>query len=81
MDGGGRTASPSYLAVDEVTATGSDCMKRSMPPIRQATSRYAPGDLPDGAHHGYGPIHVGCHESVPVERRTGVRPLPVAADH
>ncbi|MFF5287154.1 hypothetical protein [Streptomyces sp. NPDC012756] len=49
-------------------------------PIHQATSRYVLGDLPDDAHHDYGPLHVEFHELVLVDRRTGVLTLLVAAD-
>ncbi|MEV7569402.1 hypothetical protein [Streptomyces tanashiensis] len=49
-------------------------------PIRQATSWYALGDLPDDAHHDYGPLHIEFHELVLVDRRTGVLTLLVAAD-
>ncbi|TGG80051.1 hypothetical protein D8771_23105 [Streptomyces albus] len=49
-------------------------------PIRQATSRYALRDLPDDAHHDYGPIHIEFHELVLVDRSTGVLTLLVAAD-
>ncbi|MDQ0846979.1 hypothetical protein QFZ68_006659 [Streptomyces sp. V1I6] len=49
-------------------------------PIRQATSRYALGDLPEDAHHDYGPIHIEFHELVLIDRRVGTLALVVAAD-
>ncbi|MFD4657815.1 hypothetical protein ACFWP2_19550 [Kitasatospora sp. NPDC058444] len=49
-------------------------------PIRRATSRYALGDLPDDAHHDYGPIHIAFHELVLIDRRAGLLVLLVAAD-
>ncbi|MHC5262076.1 hypothetical protein ACYSUO_29665 [Streptomyces sp. UC4497] len=49
-------------------------------PIRQATSRYALGSLPEDAHHDYGPIHIEFHELVLIDRRLGVLALLVAAD-
>ncbi|MFJ8540306.1 hypothetical protein [Streptomyces sp. NPDC093591] len=49
-------------------------------PIRQATSRYTLGALPDDAHHDYGPIHTEFHELVLIDRSLGVLALVVAAD-
>ncbi|KPH99854.1 hypothetical protein OV450_0702 [Actinobacteria bacterium OV450] len=49
-------------------------------PIRQATSRYVLGTLPDDAHHDYGPLHVDFHELVLIDRRIGALTLLVAAD-
>ncbi|MEV4680010.1 hypothetical protein [Streptomyces kurssanovii] len=49
-------------------------------PIRQATSRYALGDLPEDAQHDYGPIHIEFHELVLIDRRVGTIALLVAAD-
>ncbi|MEX0171442.1 hypothetical protein MRBLMG1_004096 [Streptomyces sp. LMG1-1-1.1] len=48
--------------------------------IHQATSRYALGNLPDDAHHDYGPIHSEFHELVLVDRGSGVLTVLVAAD-
>lgn len=49
-------------------------------PIRQATSRYALGALPEHAHHDYGPVHIEFHELVLIDRRLGTLSLLVAAD-
>lgn len=49
-------------------------------PIRQATSRYALGALPEDAHHDYGPLHLEFHELVLIDRRIGILALVVAAD-
>ncbi|MGI5376984.1 hypothetical protein ACQEV2_22585 [Streptomyces sp. CA-251387] len=49
-------------------------------PIRDATSRYALGALPEDARHDYGPIHIEFHELVLVDRGSGVLSLLVAAD-
>ncbi|PJM97911.1 hypothetical protein CG740_38570 [Streptomyces sp. CB01201] len=49
-------------------------------PIRQATSRYALGALPEDAHHDYGPIHNEFHELVLIDHHLGTLALLVAAD-
>ncbi|MFF2042546.1 hypothetical protein ACFVVX_19165 [Kitasatospora sp. NPDC058170] len=49
-------------------------------PIRNATSRYLLGELPEDARHDYGPIHIEFHELVLIDRRMGVLTLLVAAD-
>ncbi|MFI2242550.1 hypothetical protein [Streptomyces chrestomyceticus] len=49
-------------------------------PIRQATSRYALGALPEDAYHDYGPIHIEFHELVLIDRCLGTLTLLVAAD-
>lgn len=48
--------------------------------IRQATSRYTLGAIPEDAHHDYGPIHIEFHELVLIDRRLGTLTLLVAAD-
>ncbi|MGK9462043.1 MULTISPECIES: hypothetical protein [unclassified Streptomyces] len=49
-------------------------------PIRQATSLYALGALPEDARHDYGPIHIEFHELVLIDRRMGTLALLVAGD-
>ncbi|WP_344439917.1 hypothetical protein [Kitasatospora nipponensis] len=49
-------------------------------PIHRATSRYELGELPEDAHHDYGPIHMEFHELVLIDRPAGVLTLLVAAD-
>jgi hypothetical protein len=49
-------------------------------PIRQATSRYALGALPEDARHDYGPIHIEFHKLILIDRRMGALALLVAAD-
>lgn len=48
--------------------------------MRQATSRYALGALPESALHDYGPIHIEFHELVLIGRSLGTLALLVAAD-
>nr|WSX48398.1 hypothetical protein OG409_05155 [Streptomyces sp. NBC_00974] len=49
-------------------------------PIRQATSTYLLGPLPEDAFHDYGPIHIEFHELVLIDRPAATLTLLVAAD-
>lgn len=49
-------------------------------PIRKATSRYLLGQLPEDAHHDYGPLHIDYHELVLIDRPAVRLTLLVAAD-
>ncbi|MEV5573214.1 hypothetical protein AB0L06_24485 [Spirillospora sp. NPDC052269] len=49
-------------------------------PIREATSRYLLGRLPEDAFHDYGPIHIDFHELLLINRPAATLTLLVAAD-
>ncbi|MFE2141448.1 hypothetical protein ACFXA3_06775 [Streptomyces sp. NPDC059456] len=49
-------------------------------PIREATSTYLLGQLPEDALHDYGPIHIDHHELVVIDRPAATLALLVAAD-
>lgn len=49
-------------------------------PIRNATSRYLLGQLPEDAFHDYGPIHIDFYELVLINRPAATLTLVVAAD-